>query len=347
MTKGLDDMCYTNGCVGLTIPGTSVKTIDSDAMTDNIKYCKFNDLQRTPSIASYKTASGIVPCDTTTNEYVQSTYECVSLCASGETTSDTQCTPTTILRTGISVTVNCNKNEEAINGICVSKCPAGTFASGDLCVSNRTVVPIKPGITACVSTPYGRYKKWLCDQKTDKCTGACEAAKLLKDPDSNTTFVDPNDQVCISDDPTTKMYYCQKGSEAKLDAAGDAADTNTSRTDYGNTCDHLTKNYTDLSGSLNTLATVQSDLTYGRTTIGSARDALQSVYNNLNCATSQDNKTICDKVIAGKNDISSNYTSVDAALTSAMSPIQQALDSRNVLRNQLYEFRCANYETPP
>jgi hypothetical protein len=239
--------------------------------------------------------------------------------------------------------VICNANEEAVNGICVSKCPGGTFAKGGLCVSEKTVVPLPAGTTACIVTAYGSYKKWLCDKSSDTCSGACEAAKLLKDPDANTTYVDPKDQVCVSDDPTTKMYFCQTGAVAKLGNAGIAE----SRTSYNGTCDNLSKNYTDLSGALNTIANIKENLLYGRVTIGRARDSLQSVYTNLNCTTSTVNEAICVKVLAGRNAIGTNYTSVDTALTAAIAPIQEALDSRNFLRNQLYNFRCANYQTAP
>ena len=341
-SRGIDGKCYPNGCIGLTFPGTSIKTTDKDVLIDNVSYCKLKDLVRpTTNIPSYN-PSTTVPCDTSKSEYIPSTYECLSLCADKEITSDTKCVPPMIVRTGKSVSINCNGNEEIVNGICVSKCPTGTYAKGSLCVKEKTVVAMIAGITKCISTPYGKYKKWLCDKSSDSCLATCEAAKLLKDPTNDTTYVDPADQICVSDDPTTKMYYCQSGAEAKLNGPN-AEET---RSSYSVTCDTLSKNYTDLSGALNSIATIKDNMIYGKYTIGDARDSLDRVYNNLKCSSSSVD-TICKKILEGRNAIGGNYDAVNRALDSVATSIQQSLDSRGVLRTQLYNLKCPNYTKPP
>jgi hypothetical protein len=341
-TKGVDNQCYRNGCVGLTIPGTTTTTVAADSITETIDSCKINNLTRTTGAAPTLSAATF-PCDMSKNEYVKETNECVTLCAATETQTATTCTPTTRTTGSKPVGVVCNANEESINGICVSKCPAGTYAKGELCVSEKTVVAMPASVSKCIATPYGNYKKWLCDKSSDDCTATCEAAKLLKDPTNETTYVDPNDQVCVSDDPTLKMYYCERGEVAKMrgPSAGDARDS------YDSTCDNLVKNYTDLSGALNTIATIKEDMLYGKTTIGGARDSLQSVHRNLCSTVTPANTSICSKITAGISSIGGDHDAVNQALNSAIAPIQQALDSRNFLRDQLYKFKCKNYTTPP
>lgn len=348
-TKGVDNNCYTNSSVGLDIPGTTVKVAASHAsqITENITSSKFSDTTRL-SVPRDPIASSITPCNMSTHDYMPNNptgQECVAKCAPGQTQTATTCTPNATTSRSRPVTVVCNANEEVVNGICVSKCAPGTYAKGELCVSERTVVPMPASVSNCISTPYGKYKKWLCDKSSDICLATCEARKLLKDPTDDTTYVDPNDQICVSDDPTMKMYYCQTAAEAKL--YGAAADE--TRNSYDSTCDNLSKNYTDLSGALNTIATIKEDLIYGKTTIGGASDSIQSVYTNLRCHTTSPSidTSICDKILEGRRSISDDHGSVDTALQKAIPQIEDALNSRNFLRDQLFKFKCKNYTTPP
>ncbi len=341
-TKGVDNQCYRNGCVGLTIPGTTTTTTAADSITETINSCKINDITRTTGVAPTLSAA-TQPCDMTKNEYVKETNECVTLCAATETQTATTCTPAATTVSSKPVGTVCNANEEVVNEICVSKCPSGTYAKGELCVSEKTVVPMPASVSNCIATPYGNYKKWLCDKSSDICAATCEATKLLKDPTNDTTYVDPNDQVCVSDDPTLKMYYCETGEVAKVrgPSASEARDS------YDSSCDNLIKNYTDLSGALNTIATIKEDMLYGKTTIGGAQTSLESVYTNLCATITPANTSICSKINTAKASIKDDYDSVSLALNNAISPIHQALDSRNSLRYELYKFKCKNYTTPP
>ena len=117
----------------------------------------------------------------------------------------------------------------------------GTYPDGDLCVPEEKVVR-PPANIGCTSSPYGTAKKWFC-------TSEESVAALLKDPSPTTTYVDPNDQVCVSDDPTTNMYFCESGADAK----GNTGALDNIRTNYNATCRNVKKNYLDLSNNITTL----------------------------------------------------------------------------------------------
>jgi hypothetical protein len=212
----------------------------------------------------------------------------------------------------------------------VTKCPAGTYPDGELCVADEQVVPV-PASIQCTSSPLGAYKKWMCDTSD-------MAAALLKDPSATTTYVAPNDQVCVADDPTTKMYYCQSGADAK---AGTGA-INTMRSDYSKTCSNVTKNYLDLSNNITSLLAIQSGMSTGSSQLQTAATALSSIYTQLNCATPANAQVsaLCAQIQAGVTAISTDSTNVSGALTNITGPIQTALNTRTSLLTSIANFNC-------
>ena len=257
---------------------------------------------------------------------------CVTKCPPNDISSSTTCVaaPSTT-RTGYAATYKCNSNETMLNGVCTTKCPEGTYPDGELCVPEQKVVAI-PSTIKCISTAFGSSKKWLCDTEA-------AAAALLKDPSKTTSYVDPNDQVCIADDPTTNMYYCQSGADAK-EKTGFLREI---KMDYRATCDNVKKNYFDLSNNLTSLLLIQSGMSTGRDELARAKTALDSIYTQLNCANpaSAQVTAICTQIQTGSTAIGIDSNDIGSVITNITAPIQAAISSRDSLLASITNFQCS------
>jgi hypothetical protein len=214
--------------------------------------------------------------------------------------------------------------------MCVSKCPAGTYPNGELCMADQQVVPV-PSTIKCTSKPYLNGKKWLCDTQAD-------ADLLLKDPSSTTSYVGAKDQICVSDDPSLGMYYCQSGEEAKENTG--SADT--LRTNHNNTCASMKKNYLDLSGSLTSLMLIQSGMYDGTNKLNTAQTSLNNIYSQLNCTSPANAQvgTLCNQIKAGSTAIGKDASNITNVLVNITVPIQAALESRSSLLASIGKFQC-------
>jgi hypothetical protein len=268
-------------------------------------------------------------CNNATEDLIGT--NCVTQCSSELVSSETTCVAPSVKRDGYAAGFTCNSNETMLNGICTTKCPEGTYPDGQLCVPEEKIVPA-PSTIKCTSSPFGTKKKWLCDKRED-------AAALLKDPSPTTSYVDVNDQVCVADDPTTSMYYCQSGADAK----NNTGFIDKIRIDYRATCDNVKKNYIDLSNNITSLLLIQSGMTTGKDQLASARTALNSIYTKLNCANpaSAQVTAICTQIQSGANAIGTDSTDIGSVLTNITGPIQTAMTSRDSLLASITNFQCS------
>jgi hypothetical protein len=223
----------------------------------------------------------------------------------------------------------CNSNEVLQNGVCVTKCPDGSYPDGELCQATVQVVPPSSQVK-CTKTPYGTSTKWLCNSSAD-------AATLLAPPSPTTTYVADTDQVCVADDPSTKMYYCVTGAEAKNNSKSIAL----MRNDFANTCNQIKKNYIDLSNNLTNLIAIQSGVEMGSTKLGTATSNLRSIYTQMGCSSATGKKlTLCEQIQSVANSVGGNTASVTTLLNTIIPQLQTALGSRDTLLGFKTKFQC-------
>ncbi len=249
---------------------------------------------------------------------------CYQKCPAGTTEKATTCSPAPVpIPTGqYTPTIACNQGEELVNGKCVSSCPDGTYPDGNICSSRKQIVS-PPSSIKCISTKFGAVNKWLCDSQDD-------ANALINGKSKNIGYANPDDQICVSDDPTTAMYFCQTLTEALNESTTSANIQN----NYKATCGTLMKTYMDLSNNLMNLNVIRASITDGSTTLEAATTGLNSVYTQLKCTTAPANsqiQTLCTQIQQGMNTISADSTTVKAQLDRFISTITSLLDARSNL----------------
>jgi hypothetical protein len=223
----------------------------------------------------------------------------------------------------------CNVNEVLQNGVCVTKCPDKTAPDGEFCKEKMKVVDI-PSDIKCTSSPYKSSKKWLCETPTDYTS-------LITNPTSITTYVSPTDEVCVTEDPTTKMYFCVTGAEAKagkkpIESIG---------ADFAVTCSTITKRYVDLSNNLTNLIKIQNGLRGGSTSLGSASTSLSNIYNQMGCSGASGSKeTLCTQIQNASNSVRNNASSVSTTLSTVIPSLERALETRTNLLGFKQKFQC-------
>ena len=223
----------------------------------------------------------------------------------------------------------CNANEVLQNGACVTKCPDKTAPDGEFCKENMKVVDIAKDIK-CTSSPYKSSKKWMCETPDD-------FKLLVTNPTRITTYVSPTDEVCVTEDPTTKMYFCVTGAEAKkgkkpLETIG---------VDFSVTCSTITKRYTDLSNNLTNLIKIQNGLRGGSTSLGSASTSLANIYNQIGCNGASGSKgTLCTQIQNASNSVRNNASSVSTTLSTVIPSLEKALETRTNLYGFKTKFQC-------
>ena len=252
--------------------------------------------------------------------------KCVKKCTQGNFSTDTSCSTASVARTVVAAkfTAPCNSNEDLLNGMCVSRCGPGESRVGSICVPGKQRVDSP----FCRSSNYGNYKRWLCDTQID-------LDKLLKDPSSTTTYVNDNDQVCITSSPTTMMYYCQ--TVAETNSGGDVLDD--IQDVAGTTCSNLLKNYIDLSGSIVSLKLIQSGMNDGSISLVTAKDKLTAVYNKLQCNTNTTD--LCTSIQTSVGKIGGNVTAINSTNSAISGPITQAVQARQDLLASIQKFQCS------
>jgi hypothetical protein len=254
---------------------------------------------------------------------------CYQKCPAGTTEKPTTCGPAPVpIPTGqYTPTIACNQGEELVNGKCISSCPEGTYPDGNTCSPTKQIVPT-PGGIKCISTKFGAVNKWLCDSQED-------ANMITEGPSNkNTAYANLNDQICISDDPTTAMYFCQTVAEALSDSTTSA----TIQNNYKATCDNLVKTYMDLSNNLMNLSVIRASITDGSTTLAAATTGLNSVYTQMKCATAPANsqiQSLCTEIQRGMNIIGADSTTVKTQLDRFIATITSLLGARSNLQTSI------------
>jgi hypothetical protein len=312
------------------VDGKCYRSCPSGTTEVSATTCQAASLRRTTTTAN-PIKSTLTPCNSNEETFTGETSQsCSQLCPSKYISSQTSCTPPTTTRTNYAAKYSCNKNETLENGACLSKCAEGSYPNGELCMASEQIVPA-PSSIKCTSTPYLKGKKWMCDTQAD-------LDALLKGPSATTTYVGNADQVCISDDPTTGMYFCESGTDAKNNTGA----VDTIRDSYSRTCSSVTKNYLDLSGSLTSLILIQSGMSNGSTQLTTAQTALRSIYSQLNCASPPNAQvtTLCNQIQSAATAIGLDTTNINNILMNITVPIQAALSSRSSLLASIKNFQC-------
>ena len=256
---------------------------------------------------------------------------CVKKCDLSSTTQETTtCTPLSIIPPIAYETELCNKNETLKGGVCVTTCPDGKFPDGELCIGDPKIVEV-PSTIKCMSSSFGSVKKWLCPTQAD-------ADILLKNPSPITSYVNAKDQICVTDDPTTLMYFCQTAEEARNNTGYD----DDIRNNYYSTCDQLMKNLIDIKNSIETIKTLQDNLSQGTLQLSGANITLTTIYKKLKCDTTplDQNVTICQILKRGSDAIDLNSTDVNKTFNSIMINIQTAFSAQKSVLTNVIAFNC-------
>ena len=259
---------------------------------------------------------------------------------------DGTCTKTTILRPSVQPSYSsCPPGYTKVDSLCVAPCDPGFMLDGEYCVPTTT-----SGLTSlsnagsnrinCTAQPFTSTStsgstsatKWLCDTQAD-------VDALLAGPSSTSgsfrTYTTPNDTICLADDPTTGMYFCQTIQEAK-----DATPNYISWGMY-ETCDNLVKAYYDLSNNLTILA--QASLN-ARNTNEQLRNIQISLQNSINAmcpaSSSTSGSSTCNLLRSQLSDLQQSVATGGSRATSILNPVSLAIESRTQLVAQMDKFQC-------
>jgi hypothetical protein len=261
-------------------------------------------------------------------------YNCLKRCSDNQTSDDANCTPQPIPRTAYpeGQSQTCGPNENLQDGICVSKCPPGSVLNGMNCVTEGFQA------SSCTETTYGAYKKFLCD------TNALVSSKLKEK-------LDPQDQVCVADDPTTGMYFCQSVRDAKYNTGF----LNKVRRNYSNSCDKFMKYYLDMSNNLTNLVNAQSGMTHGTGQLTAALTSLDAIFTGLQCSDSKvtvclNNRSdpscadpftaMCKNVKNARNEVRLNNSDINFKLGDITPNITQIISQRDDIMKIQTKYKC-------
>ena len=278
--------------------------------------------------------------------YVIQGSQCMPECPTTSIDNGTSCTTTTQQRKATSPTYTCvDRTMTLVDNMCLAPCPAGTVANGEYCVPAATTVDLPLAGSAsgsvtpinCRKTSYGysgssTVNKWLCDSQEDM------TALLKGQTGSNnatTPYVNPNDIVCVADDPTTGMYYCQgvKDTASVLDPL---------RTDYSTTCDKLTKGYLDLSNNLTLLSTTTSAATSSATQVANIQTTLTNIYKSI-CVVSgvTQNSSLCTTLNGQLGALNANINAGSSTSSNVLQIASAAFASRDTLLAHISTLQCS------
>jgi ABC-type transporter Mla subunit MlaD len=134
------------------------------------------------------------------------------------------------------------------------------------------------------------------------------------------------------------MYFCQSGAEAKSESEY----VDTVKSNYYSSCDQLSKFYTDLDESIQSINTILSNLQNGTTSLSNTRTTLNEMSTKLNCTTATGNiLTICNQLKAAATGVGSNSTNIQNILTTTTGKMREVLTSQNTLSNSMGNLQCA------
>jgi hypothetical protein len=272
---------------------------------------------------------------------------CRAECPYGTTDNqDGTCTKTSIARPSVQPSYSsCPPGYTKVDSLCVAPCDPGFILDGEYCVPTTTsgLTPLSNAGSNrinCTAQPFTSTStsgstsatKWLCDTQAD-------VDALLAGPSSASgsfrTYTTPNDTICLADDPTTGMYFCQTIQEAR-----DAMPNYISGGMY-ETCDNLIKAYYDLSNNLTILA--QASLN-AKNTNEQLRNIQISLTNSINAmcpaSSSTSGSSTCNLLRSQLSDLQQSVATGGSRATSILNPVNLAIESRTQLVAQMDKFQC-------
>jgi len=214
--------------------------------------------------------------------------------------------------------------------------------NGEFCDPSTTTVSPGSGLN-CTRTSYGysnqgsaTVNKWLCDSQDD-------LNNLLAGPLGGSSsgnkqiYVNKNDIVCVADDPTTNMYYCQSVADAT------AQKPDTERDDLSATCDALLGAYLDLSNNIAILSSAQANATNAASQSRAISNTLQTLFSSVCPANNRSpNPNYCAGLSKSISDLNANISAGSSSINAVLSPVNVAIQSRDALKIQLDFFKCKN-----
>jgi hypothetical protein len=303
-----------------------------------------------PSIPAIYTPGRGEECPSISNViYTKVSNYCVAQCPADQVDTGSGCRGAPKPRESVSPSYSCPSSLRRIDNVCVFPCGPGLELKGEYCETIPAISTPNTGSGSgsgsikCVRTSQGystkyqgssgsslRVNKWLCESEED-------LSKLLVGYKSNTGttyYVNPNDIVCVSDDASTGMYYCQTVSEA-VNGVEDSQ-----RDDYSQTCDNLVKAYYDLSGNLDVLSNARTNAQNARVQVANIKITLDGVYASM-CGNSRTSlSAMCTRLQSQLNQLMQNINAGDGATSNVLNPIQIAIASRDNLVAQMTKFHC-------
>lgn len=266
-------------------------------------------------------------------QYSPHNGSCLQECMNGDEDKGTSCKTASKPRSFTVPSYSCSPPLRKVDNVCVFSCEAGSTLKGEYCEPITVIATISGSSSIkCTSTPYLSGKKWLCESQED-------LTALLGGSQSGSTapvsYTGPDDVVCVADDPTTGMYYCQ----SILDIVNEVPDT--MRDDFAATCDRLAKAYYDLSNNLNILSGAKVTAQNATTQVANIQITLQGVYNYI-CANggSGTGSSVCTNMQTQLTALAQNINTGGSARSSILTPIEIAVASRDNLVTQMNNFQC-------
>lgn len=259
---------------------------------------------------------------------------------------DGTCTKTTIPRPSVQPSYSsCPPGYTKVDSLCVAPCDPGFMLDGEYCVpattsgltslsnagSNRINCTAQP-FTSTSTSGSTSATKWLCDTQAD-------VDALLAGPSAASgsfrTYTTPNDLICLADDPTTGMYFCQTIQEAK-----DAVPNYISGGMY-ETCDNLVKAYYDLSNNLTILAQASLNATNTNEQLKNIQISLQNSINAMCPASSSTSgSSTCNLLLSQLSDLQRSISTGGSRINTILNPVSLAIESRTQLVAQMDKFQC-------
>lgn len=301
-----------------------------------------------PSIPAIYTPGRGEECPAISNViYTKVSNYCVAQCPADQVDTGTGCRGASKPRDSVAPSYSCPSSLRRVDNVCVFPCGPGLEMKGEYCESIPAISAPNTGSGSgsikCMKTSQGfstkyqessgsslRVNKWLCDSEDD-------LNRLLVGykPNTGTTYyVNQNDIVCVSDDSSTGMYYCQSVSDAV-----NGVETS-QRDNYSQSCDNLVKAYYDLSGNLDILSNARTNAQNAKVQVANIKITLDGVYASL-CGNSRDGSSaICTRLESQLNQLTQNINASDGATSNVLNPIQIAIASRDNLVAQMTKFHC-------
>ena len=291
--------------------------------------------------------------------YTKVSNYCIAQCPAGQEDTDTGCRTASRPRDYVKPEYRCPTSLTPADNVCVFPCGPGLELKGEYCEpipvisapnlynGSETGSGSNSGSNSikCVKTSQGfsaKYQgssgsktyvnKWLCDSQED-LSGLLIGYK----PNTGTTYyINPNDIVCVSDDPTTGMYYCQTVSEAVNGVE------NSQRDDYSQTCDNLVKAYLDLSGTLDVLSNARTNAQNAKVQVANIKITLDGVYAARcgSAGSAGSSSAMCTQLQSQLNQLMTNMNDGSGATSNVLNPINIAIDARANLVAQMEKFHC-------